>query len=172
MRNIFKGNVRFIIAVVVAVMAVESVGLASNVFKDVDNANVFHNDISWLAENGITLGCNPPANDKFCPQDNITRQQMAAMLHRYATNVPQPGISGYQITTRHYDFDGEFGSGVGVCDAPQVVVGGGAQMTGVWITFLDSYPSTQLQWRVRARNPDWSTTPTAGFDVYAICVDA
>ncbi len=152
-------------------MAVQAAGLASNVFKDVDNGNVFHDDIAWLAANGITLGCNPPANDKFCPQDNITRQQMAAMLHRFADNVPQSGISGYQIKTRHFTFDDEYLSGVTPCDANQVVTGGGATITGVWVTFLESYPSAVSQWRVLAHNPNWSTTPSAGFDVYAICVD-
>lgn len=31
---------------------------------------------------GITLGCNPPTNDRFCPQDPVTRWQMAMFLHR------------------------------------------------------------------------------------------
>jgi hypothetical protein len=30
----------------------------------------------------VTLGCNPPANDKFCPDDKVTRGQMAAFLTR------------------------------------------------------------------------------------------
>ena len=51
-------------------------------FTDVDDNNVFQADICWLAQEGITLGCNPPVNDKFCPTGNVTRGQMAAFLVR------------------------------------------------------------------------------------------
>jgi hypothetical protein len=47
-----------------------------------DDGSVFEADIEALAAAGITLGCNPPANTMFCPNDLITRQQMAAFLHR------------------------------------------------------------------------------------------
>ncbi len=45
--------------------------------------NVFTSDIIWLAEEGITKGCNPPANDEYCPTANVTRGQMAAFLVRF-----------------------------------------------------------------------------------------
>ena len=44
--------------------------------------SVFVEQIAWLATQGITLGCNPPTNDQFCPTDNVTRGQMAAFLVR------------------------------------------------------------------------------------------
>lgn len=47
-----------------------------------DDTSIFETDIDKLAAAGISLGCNPPANDKFCPNDHVTRQQMAAFLHR------------------------------------------------------------------------------------------
>ena len=50
-------------------------------FSD-DDGSVFEADIEWLAAAGITRGCNPPANDRFCPNDAVTRGQMAAFLHR------------------------------------------------------------------------------------------
>jgi hypothetical protein len=53
-------------------------------FIDVDDASVFVADIQWMADNGITKGCNPPTNDRFCPKDNVTREQMAAFMHRLA----------------------------------------------------------------------------------------
>jgi len=43
----------------------------------------FVGDIVWLADNGITKGCNPPANDRFCPTQAVTRGQMAAFLVRF-----------------------------------------------------------------------------------------
>jgi hypothetical protein len=59
---------------------------ASHTFTDVPDTNVFHGDISWLADAGVTLGCNPPDNDQFCPSDTVTREQMAAFLRRLAEN--------------------------------------------------------------------------------------
>jgi hypothetical protein len=66
-------------------MLVPGVAGASHTFEDVDDDNVFHDDIDWLAAAGVTKGCNPPANDKFCPGSNVTREQMAAFMHRLAT---------------------------------------------------------------------------------------
>ena len=50
-------------------------------FEDVAGS-VFADDIATLAAAGITLGCNPPDNNRFCPDDFVTRGQMAAFLHR------------------------------------------------------------------------------------------
>ena len=43
---------------------------------------IFEHDIDCLATAGVTKGCNPPANDRYCPNDKVTREQMAAFLHR------------------------------------------------------------------------------------------
>ncbi|MGH8936698.1 MAG: S8 family serine peptidase, partial [Acidimicrobiia bacterium] len=47
-----------------------------------DDDSIFENDIIWLSAAGITKGCNPPTNDRFCPDDPVTRGQMAAFLVR------------------------------------------------------------------------------------------
>jgi hypothetical protein len=47
-----------------------------------DDSSVFEADIEWMAREGITRGCSPPANTKFCPNANVTRGQMAAFLVR------------------------------------------------------------------------------------------
>ena len=60
--------------------------MASDRFVDVPDNNVHHADITWLADAGVTLGCNPPANDEFCPEDPVLRQQMASFLRRLAEN--------------------------------------------------------------------------------------
>jgi len=52
-----------------------------NHFTD-DDASIFENDIARLAAAGVTKGCNPPINDRFCPRDYVTRGQMAAFLVR------------------------------------------------------------------------------------------
>jgi hypothetical protein len=47
-----------------------------------DDVSEFEADVEALAAAGITVGCNPPANDRFCPDAGVTRGQMAAFLHR------------------------------------------------------------------------------------------
>ena len=80
---------RRLIAVIVAMsvlLATPLVVTAADQFTDVPNSNVFHDNITWLADAGVTKGCNPPANTEFCPSDNVTREQMAAFMQRLAEN--------------------------------------------------------------------------------------
>jgi hypothetical protein len=52
-----------------------------DLFTD-DDGSIFESDIDRMATAGVTKGCNPPVNDNFCPNDYVTRGQMAAFLHR------------------------------------------------------------------------------------------
>ena len=52
-----------------------------NQFTD-DNGSVFEGDIARLAAAGVTRGCNPPTNDRFCPTRIVSRGELAALLHR------------------------------------------------------------------------------------------
>lgn len=61
--------------------------IASNSFTDVPDSNTFHADITWLADAGVTKGCNPPANTEFCPNDNVSRGQMSAFMRRFAQYI-------------------------------------------------------------------------------------
>ncbi len=68
-----------------AAFLVRTLGLTDDGAKDWftdDDGDVFEGDINRLAQAGITKGCNPPANDQYCPQDRVTRGQMAAFLVR------------------------------------------------------------------------------------------
>ena len=56
-----------------------------------DDGSVFEADIAALAASGVTRGCNPPTNDRFCADDPVTRAQMAAFLHRGADRLPDYG---------------------------------------------------------------------------------
>ncbi|VAV99448.1 Beta-galactosidase, partial [hydrothermal vent metagenome] len=67
---------------VVTALSVAVPATATDTFTDVPDTNVFSADIQWLEDAGITQGCNPPANDRFCPTENVTREQMAAFLVR------------------------------------------------------------------------------------------
>ncbi len=44
--------------------------------------SVFKHDIDALAAAHITRGCNPPDNDRYCPERLVTRGEMAAFLTR------------------------------------------------------------------------------------------
>ena len=48
-------------------------------FFDDDDGSLFENDINRLRAAGITGGC---ATRRFCPNDNVTREQMASFLTR------------------------------------------------------------------------------------------
>ena len=52
-----------------------------NRFTD-DDGSVFERDIDRLATAGVTKGCNPPDNTRYCPGDSVTREQMASFLAR------------------------------------------------------------------------------------------
>ncbi len=55
-----------------------------------DTGNTFESDINAIAEAGITKGCNPPVNDRYCPDDPVERGAMAAFLRR-ALQLPAAG---------------------------------------------------------------------------------
>jgi hypothetical protein len=59
---------------------------ASHQFTDVPDSHIFHTGISWMKDNNITVGCNPPANTQYCPEDNVTRGEMATFMKRLAEN--------------------------------------------------------------------------------------
>jgi cell wall hydrolase len=59
---------------------------ASNWFGD-DGGSLFQADINALADAGITKGCNPPANDRYCPDRKVSRGEMAAFIRR-ALDLP------------------------------------------------------------------------------------
>jgi LmbE family N-acetylglucosaminyl deacetylase len=72
-----------------AAFLVRALGLTDdgggNTFVD-DDGSIFEADIAKLAASGITRGCNPSeGNTKFCPDGFVTREQMAAFLHRAAS---------------------------------------------------------------------------------------
>jgi cytochrome c551/c552 len=63
-------------------------GAGSDRFTD-DDGSIFEVDIERLAEAAVTKGCNPPVNDHYCPDDYVTRGQMAAFLHRALPTTPE-----------------------------------------------------------------------------------
>ena len=63
---------------------------SENPFADVPKGSNYENAIIWAAANGIVNGYD---NATFGPYENITRQQMAAILYRYSQ------MKGYRTST-------------------------------------------------------------------------
>lgn len=58
-------------------------------FKDIKATDYFYNAVLWAAENKIVSGVSETS---FAPNDSITREQLAAILYRYAA------YKGYDVT--------------------------------------------------------------------------
>lgn len=70
------------VATLAALIAAPMAVWASHQFTDVPADSVFHEDIDAIADAGVTKGCNPPENTEFCPEDTVTREEMAAFMNR------------------------------------------------------------------------------------------
>ena len=65
------------------------------------NGHVFEDDIAWLAGMGITTGCDSAGN--YCPDEPMTRAQMASLLAR-TLGLPPPGSNRFEdVSGTHSD---------------------------------------------------------------------
>jgi len=81
----------------VAAFLVRALGLTDNGGTDWfidDDGQWYEEDVNRLATAGITNGCNPPANDRFCPEDPTSRGEIAAFLVR-AYGYTDPGAGNW-----------------------------------------------------------------------------
>ena len=69
-------------------------------FSD-DDGSVHQNNIDKIYAAGITVGCNPPLNDRYCPTQSITRGQMAAFLARALDLSETSGATGFDDLSGH-----------------------------------------------------------------------
>lgn len=65
---------------------------------DDTSASLFAGSIAKLAAAGITRGCNPPDNDRYCPEDYVTRGEMATFLVRALELAEADEPSGFTDT--------------------------------------------------------------------------
>jgi hypothetical protein len=84
---------RIVFSAVVGVLLLGAIDAASatlpagGTFVD-DNGSPHEGNIEAIFSAAITRGCNPPANDRYCPGRVVDRGQMAAFLNR-ALELPQ-----------------------------------------------------------------------------------
>ncbi|MDH5372599.1 MAG: S-layer homology domain-containing protein, partial [Acidimicrobiia bacterium] len=79
-------------------------------FADVGGHD-FEDEITWMVQSGITTGCAP---GRFCPDDPVTRGQMAAFLNR-ALNLAPAASAGFSDTRGHIfemDIDRLYAGGI------------------------------------------------------------
>lgn len=68
-----------VVGIAALMLAVPVAVSANHIFSDVSTSNTFHTTITRLVGAGITGGCG---SGKYCPNDAVTRGQMAAFLNR------------------------------------------------------------------------------------------
>ena len=172
------------VVVAVGVLTASSVALASHTFDDVDSNSVFHEAITWLKEAGVTIGCNPPSNTEFCPEDNVTREQMAAFMKRLAENrvVDAAQLQGQPASDFTQDLvwvetshtftqwqDGDEKQAPVLCPGGTLVVSGGSREEGEDIILVDGYPDAARQGWVAQYQNSLGSEQTAEVVVYALC---
>ncbi|WP_052665377.1 S-layer homology domain-containing protein [Nitriliruptor alkaliphilus] len=123
----------------VAVLSVPIAAFATHVFDDVDDGSVHAPGIHYVADTGITLGCD--ANN-YCPGDTLTRAQMGTFLYRSSGNDPAtpPSVNAASIASIAQVSDSNTIAGSAVntasvsCPEGTVVTGGGASTNnqGTW----------------------------------------
>jgi hypothetical protein len=141
---------------VTALVVAPLTAIATQAFNDVPDTHTFHNDIAWLAEADVTRGCNPPDNDRFCPNDLVTRAQMAAFMRRFAQYLKAedgiPALADHAVTAGNAD------------------TLGGAELSEVRTLWMNVHSSFGIQRRsvglegAEVRRPP--TNPTGVYCVY------
>ncbi|MGF1668137.1 MAG: S-layer homology domain-containing protein [Acidimicrobiia bacterium] len=85
-----------------------------------DETSVFSGDIEWLASAAIARGCAPQdAGIRFCPDDPVTRGEMAAFLHRAmgdALPVVRPTVEFGDVEGSVFAADVSWLSSVGITE--------------------------------------------------------
>lgn len=103
---------------------------AISLWDDVPHDSIFVNDTNWMKVTGVSKGCNPPANTEYCPESLLTRQQMAAFLHRLSVSKIVDAATAVEAELAEYADDADqldgldsteimsHAEGVGVADVP------------------------------------------------------
>lgn len=183
-----RGHI-ILVALLTMLVTVPITAVATHIFTDVSDENVHRNSIAWLADSGVTRGCNPPDNDQFCPKDEVTREQMATFMYRLSGNdeETEPSVnaaalggvaanahlSGLQVVNEQYPQElasaGDSSSVSIQCPEGTYVTGGGVSIIdNNGLEIRRSIPRTDLT--------GWSggvTAQTNGatgiLSIYAIC---
>lgn len=100
------------IAAALGLLVTPAAVLAATGFADVPEGSTHEPGIQWAVDNGITVGCAEQGN--YCPEEAVSRAQMATFLHRASGNDPAtpPSVNADKV-------DG--------FDAAELMAGGGGE---------------------------------------------
>ena len=88
--NLTRGQ---LVAILYRAAGTPSVSGTSNPFTDVKSSAYYYNAVLWAYKNGVVTGTSA---DKFSPDANVTREQIAAILYRYMGSPAATGsLTGY-----------------------------------------------------------------------------
>lgn len=100
---------RALIGLAAAMLVLPAAAWAGHQFTDVPSSHTFHDDIDWMKDNRVTIGCNPPENTQYCPERDLTRAEMAAFLHRLDTRDVFVTPGELDAQSHHAVIDGDTG---------------------------------------------------------------
>lgn len=89
-----------VVALAVYVVLAPNAGFATHTFDDVPTGSVFHDQITWLASTGISAGCAKSPGTNFCPNDAVSRGQMAALLQKHYNVFA--GLTGFANSATNF----------------------------------------------------------------------
>jgi hypothetical protein len=161
-------------------LSVPTVALANHVFSDVGDGSVHAPGIEYLADTGITAGCDEGPPPRFCPGDSLTRAQMGTFLYRSSGHDPAtpPSVNAASIADIEIVHDENTVGGNSstnpnsvTCPDGMIAFGGGGTAVNGWV-LKDSYPLDDgIGWRVVHRTDDGQVFGQNSTNtVYAVCV--
>jgi hypothetical protein len=74
------------LVVVTALVVSPLSAAATHRFRDVQDGSAHAEAIAWLVESGVTAGCAD--GETYCPEDAVSREQMATFMRRLAGAAP------------------------------------------------------------------------------------
>ena len=146
-----------------------------NSFKDVENDQYYYDAVSWAVDNAIVSGYS---ETQFAPNDSMTREQLAAVLYRYA-NYKQYDISDKVDLSTYKDVDKISGYAVDAfkwANANGIISGTSsdmlepqgnaqrAQIASILSRFCEKYAANTENDKVKAENASTSTDYTDNKD--------
>jgi hypothetical protein len=84
-------------------------------FDDVDAGSAFCQNVEWMRNRGVSLGCSAFA---FCPSDQVSRLSMAAFMSRLGRALSPDVLS----TSEHYVNPLHVGNAQPICQLPSIAV--------------------------------------------------
>jgi hypothetical protein len=151
---------KWMLLLVLAFAPLPALGQTCGGFTDVFPSDFFCNNVEWIANRNVTLGCTLT---EYCPTLAVTRAQMAAFMQRLGD-----ALKAFVQRTQDPDFDGTYETPdetVGCISAP-VAINEYPREASFWATLMNfnaSATKTIQAGLVYSTNGGTTWTPTGDF---------